>query len=836
MTSISAPLPVSEHGILISPLHVFSLKKTVAVGVIGIIASFALVSYVQKRPKSSQNQYSLSRPPLPLSERKIVVKKLIYMLGAAALISFIFNLQTLLKGVSSASMGLRLISQTSYSMAALVGIAVLVAGKIFITFFKVDFSLFPFKLSISRHKPLPRESEMAEEEITKAFRELTKRFPSSVTTPDPEGTNRTISTEASRNTSLVSNQVERFYIEGKSVLWLALPKDMVTRMIFPFVLKPRWAEDGGPEDPRDFKMFCNLALVCKTWREFLYSVECLVFGDKNHFFDYVFSRQDFDLGEMTVFYKKYLSPKKELDNSLKQIAFVNPAGERPTKAPPPEEEEGSSSMRKDPQESPMDKFLEPFQVPSVLAATTYQGEGLSLRPLMTSLYSTTVDQLIYLMDCLPKVSIDRLELVLREDDDAKKAGAALSTLLQNGDLNQLIIIPDKKQEPFPKSLLGKILNKDEIAERKRYANNCLKSGTRSAGYVNKLIELFEHTKGPVAKDGTVTKLGIISRLELHREWEDPVKCITAMKGMRITELYFFDPSSSFYRKYNSFSQGEGLRKLYLYEFPDGKRITQTLEATPQLKRLSLEQCYERESNGDDPLKGLSLTSMQLEDLFICVAETNIQHGELKTLLQTQTCLKNLELTLPTFKLLPTTFLNLPIENLTLSCVDNSSDESDLTKALAHIRPTLKTLMATRMNFTGSCLKGLQLDELCLDQIEGIQDDALREALLGRRWKRLIFQDIDITEACLKDVDVEELQLLDDIPRLDEEKLYQTLCGMKERGLKRLLIRCYKGIYGKSIDNGKRCYHETERYLSDFTDRLESDEKFSDVLPACRGFL
>jgi hypothetical protein len=834
MTSISAPLPLSEQGILLPPLHVFSLKKTVAVGVIGVIASLALVSYAQKRAKSSQNQYSLSRPA-SLSERKIVVKRRIYPLGVAALIMISFYLKPLLKSVSSASMGLRLISQTPYSIAALVGIAVLVAGRIFITFFKVDFSLVPFKLSISRHKPLPKKSAMTKEEITEAIRERMKGFPSSVTTPDPEGINRTISTEASRNTSLVSNQVERFYIEDKSVLWVFLPKEVVERMIFPFVLKPRWAEDGGPEDSPDFQMFFNLALVCKTWREFLYSVECLVVGDENHFFDYVFSRQDFDLGELAVFYKKYLCPKEKMDNSLKQIALVNPAGERSTNAPPPEEK-GSSSMRKDPQASPMDKALEPLQVPSVPTARTYQGEGLSLRPLMTSFYSTTVDQLIYLMDCLPKASVDRLELILREDDDAKKAGAALSTLLQNGDLKQLIIVPDKKQERFPKSLLGKILNKNERAERKRYANNCLKSGTRSAGYANKLIELFEHTKSSVAKDGTVTKLGTISRLELHREWEDPAKCITAMKGMKIAKLYFFDPCGSVYRKYTSFSKGEGLRKLYFHEFPDGKKITQTLQATPQLKRLSLEQSYERELNGDDPLKGLSLTSVQLEDLFLWVTETNIHHGELKTLLQTQTCLKNLELKLPTFKLLPTTFLNLPIENLTLSCVDNSSDESDLTKALAHIRPTLKTLMATRMNFTGRCLKGLQLDELYLNQIEGIQDDVLREALLGRRWRRLVFHDIDITEACLKDVDVKELQLLDDIPRLDEEKLYQTLCGMKERGLKRLLIDCYKGIYGKSIDNGSRCYHKTECYLSDFTDRLESDEKFSDVLPAYRGFL
>jgi hypothetical protein len=512
----------------------------------------------------------------------------------------------------------------------------------------------------------------------------------------------------------------------------------------------------------------------------------------------VFRGQNFDLGELAVFYKKYLSPKEELDNSLKP--------------------------------------LEPLQVPSVPAVSTYQGEGLSLRPFKSCFYSTTADQLIYLMDCLPKVSVDHLKLFLREEDDAKKVGAALSTLLQNGHLQQLIIIPDEKQERFPKSLLGKILHKNERAERKRYANNCLKSGTRSTGYANKLIELFEHTKSPVAKDGTVTKLGRISRLELHREWEDPAKCITAMKGMRITKLYFFDPSDAIFRKYKSFSKGEGLRKLYFCEFPDGKRITRTLETTPQLKRLSLEQDYERESNGDDPLKGLSLISVQLEDLFLWVTTTNIQRGELKTLLQTQTCLKNLELILPTFKLLPTTFLNLPIENLTLSCVDGSSNESDLTKALAHIRPTLKTLTALRMNFTGSCLKGLQLDQLSLNQIEGIQDDALREALLGRRWKRLIFYDIDITEACLKDVDVEELQLLDDIPRLDEEKLYQTLCGMKERGLKRLLIDCYKGIDEKSIDDGERCSHEPERYLSDFTDRLKSDEKFSDTLPAYRVFL
>jgi hypothetical protein len=96
MTSISAPLPLSEQGILLPSLHVFSLKKTVALGVIGVIASLALVSYAQKRAKSSQNRYFLSCPP-SLSERRIVAKRCIYILEAAALIKDFFVFATPLK-------------------------------------------------------------------------------------------------------------------------------------------------------------------------------------------------------------------------------------------------------------------------------------------------------------------------------------------------------------------------------------------------------------------------------------------------------------------------------------------------------------------------------------------------------------------------------------------------------------------------------------------------------------------------------------------------------------------------------------------------------------------
>ncbi len=187
----------------------------------------------------------------------------------------------------------------------------------------------------------------------------------------------------------------------------------------------------------------------------------------------------------------------------------------------------------------------------------------------------------------------------------------------------------------------------------------------------------------------------------------------------------------------------------------------------------------------------------------------------------------MHLRLPNFALLPTTFIGLPIEKLFFVCENTSFDEAPLAEALASIKSTLRSLVLGKMDFRGFCLQGLQLEELYLAEIGQLQEDALHQALKGRHWKILVLRDVNITGACLKDLEVEELWLDGNIPHLNENQLYKTVLDMKNRGLKKLNIYCYRGSGGvHSDEDGFREYNQRHYYLRTFKDLLGCKKEFA----------
>jgi hypothetical protein len=570
-----------------------------------------------------------------------------------------------------------------------------------------------------------------------------------------------------------SSQGEIVKTEGKrldSCAWPPIPIDIL-KIIFQKVLR----NIDAKEAELNFGMFSNLSLVCKTWTGSLYHPTCLISTRDPlsrrdpHFLSKTFDKQEFDTAEIAAFFDTYLSPNQGWE-------FL----------------------------SPREKF---------------QGQGLSLSTLTCDV-RVRANQLIYIMNKLPQISFEYLHLHWRVDDDAEKTGCALSLLLDGERVKYLTIEPDQKLKPIPPSLIGKILTKEERKQRDAYNGNYWKTATVPPTYSEKLIKLLEHTKGKVFS------------LKLRGGWDDPSQCTSAMKGLRVKNLYFSSMQGSGSGS-DSIEEGEGLKQVSFYHVREGTMITNALKIAPHLKSLSIDQALEdsvENMRGENPLKGLSLKDVQVEKLRIGLLQANIEHSELKTILNSQTRLKDLKLGLPKFWLLPNTFAGLPIENLEFRCWNRACDESVFKQALCSIKATLKTLTLAGIDFTGSCLEGLQLNELTLYEVGGIDDEALRKALLGRRLPRLKLIDVDVTEACLEGLEIEELELRGKIPQLNKldkhKQLYQTLLGLHQRGLKKLTFSRDLGFWKKTWDNSfLENFEYKDYYLEHLRDLFDNDGNF-----------
>jgi hypothetical protein len=569
-----------------------------------------------------------------------------------------------------------------------------------------------------------------------------------------------------------SSQGEIVKTEGKrldSFAWPPIPIDIL-KIIFQKVLR----NIDAKEDELNFGMFSNLSLVCKTWTGSLYHSTCLIPKEEPlskidpHFLSKTFRKKEFDTAEIVAFFDTYLSPNQGW------------------------------------------KFLSPRE--------KFQGQGLSLSTLTYDV-RVTANQLIYIMNRFPQISLERLHLHWRVDDDAEKTGCALSLLLDGEKVKYLTIEPDQNLESIPPSLIGKILTKEEKNQRNAFVRNYWETARVPPTYSEKLVKLLEHTKGKVFS------------LDLNG-WDDPSQCTSAMKGLQVKNLYFSGLRGSGSGS-DSIEEGEGLKQVSFYHVREGTMITNALKIAPHLKSLSIDQALEdsvENMRGENPLKGLSLKDVQVEKLRIGLLQANIEHSELKTILNSQTRLKDLKLGLPKFWLLPDTFAGLPIENLEFRCWNRACDESVLKQALCSIKATLKTLTLAGIDFTGSCLEGLQLNELTLYEVGGIDDEALRKALLGRRLPRLKLISVDVTEACLEGLEIEELELLGKIPQLNNldkhKQLYQTLLGLHQRGLKKLTFSRDLGFWKKTWDNSfLENFEYKDYYLEHLRDLFDNDGNF-----------
>jgi hypothetical protein len=445
----------------------------------------------------------------------------------------------------------------------------------------------------------------------------------------------------------------------------------------------------------------------------------------------------------------------------------------------------------------------------------YKGRGLWFAPWLTS------NQLIYVAERFPEASLESTELYLRADDDVERTGRALSSLLQAGAIKELTITPDQDSQPFPQSFIGKILNKTEKRELRSHARSYLEGFTVFPSYSQKLVELLQHIKGTVVS------------LQLYGIQDDPSQCTAAMQNLQVANLHFsttrygVDPSDT--SDAESFQEGS-FKQLTFYCVREGTMVTNTLKMTPQVKTLRLGQdplATAEEVKGEDSLQGLSLANVSLEHLEIIGIDSKVTHSELKGILKGQSCLKDLTLRLPQCKLLSTTFTGLPLERLNLIYTERVSNEEALTGALASVKTTLRELSLCMMTFTGTCLQGLKLQKLRLQEIGQIDETALRQALLGHHLKVLYLSDVDITGACLEGLEVESLALVEEMPSLDQDRLYHILIGMKERGLKKLLINCYRG-FGTMTRSELKSYEEQKYYLSDFVEQLKKDPEFAEV--------
>jgi hypothetical protein len=695
----------------------------------------------------SQKLWMLLQPYLnviPPSVKKDICQGACYAVGAIAFkIAISLCLQTFLTNFAFGSLAVRWIQQISYSQTALAGVAFFLGRRTFSP--PPPRSETPKEVNVRQGLKIDNQvlaQNNSDFNITGSGEEPKQLLAVTPSIPSKIPPGEHLPKEKPKDHFSIDYWLESAATRQKT---LTLPPTKTTPKPIKYeplnncdhwltLLSDIWAKRIFLEvfrNAKDFQGFHALSLVCKTWTRLLYDPSCLISASPLFFASRVFNGKNFYLSEIAAFFDKYLSP-------IKGLGLLSPENEDFNK--------------------------------------TYQGEGLHFPSDVSD--TLTCQEFLYIKKRLPQATFASLELLLREDTDVKEVGAALSTFLKGEKVFHLRIRPDRKEKPLSPSLIGKILTQEEKKELDAFYHDQWESRNPVPPfYPEKLCQFLRCLEGKVVF------------LELKEGWNDPSVCKAAMEKLKVKHLHFA-PISYCDLKEEPFD--EDLKTLFLAHVRTGTMITNTLEMAPNLKSLLFGQrrnLFSEGVVGEEPLKGLSLKSVQLEELAIQLVSP-VESGELKTLLQTQTSLKKLILGLPGFKLLPTTFVGLPIESLTLyptaSSRDKSCDEVILGKALLSIAGTLKQLMLREMIFTGSCLQGLQLQGLHLYEIKGIQKEAFQQALLGRGLKKLILERTDITPEYLEGLEVEELRLMGEIlDTKNQYQLYRLLFNMKQQGLKKL---------------------------------------------------
>ncbi len=242
----------------------FPIKKILIGGAVAAAAGFALSRYVQhtfKTPPSWVPKAYLFAKSLPLRQRQIVIG------GAAILYALSPYLRIVLNSPYPRAFKFRLSEQLPYSVAAVVGIGVILGGEALISLFKIDISFHPFKISLVRHKttgvPLvpPKEPSL----------------PPAVLNTEEEQKEET-------QNGIPKNQEQH---------WSIVPEELWRKEIFLRILH-------SADDFTDFHAFAS---VCKAWKDLLYHQDCLVFFPKKKpCLSKAFARRGFDIAKIVQFF------------------------------------------------------------------------------------------------------------------------------------------------------------------------------------------------------------------------------------------------------------------------------------------------------------------------------------------------------------------------------------------------------------------------------------------------------------------------------------------------------------------------------------------------------
>lgn len=230
----------------------FSAKRlilgTAAFGVGSLAISTYLSPGIKKFIRSPQTWQVYRLFPLPLHQRKLALGGAVLVISAVIIYAAFSYLGAFLNSPFPKSFSLRLRSKSENFVIALVGTGVLLGTRYVISAFRIDISLNPLRLSVSRPK------------------------------------NQIVTVTKSTNQAVSKTG------------WAALPLDILGKYIFPLVISKTTT----------FKEVFKLA-VCSTWKAALLHKDCLTSSNyAPHFLWVPMYYEDFDVMEVVAFFDKFL--------------------------------------------------------------------------------------------------------------------------------------------------------------------------------------------------------------------------------------------------------------------------------------------------------------------------------------------------------------------------------------------------------------------------------------------------------------------------------------------------------------------------------------------------